>query len=94
MLHFRSKVVSDPGRISVKDHAGGWTLLIKKVQTNGGRTTMFLLHPVQTRFIQLSSSVVCDEVKPPIWLNPQEFSVLVKALQKLEGKSEEGQEGS
>jgi len=88
VLHFKSRVVADSRKISVKDR--DWTLQITKVQKNDGQI-MFLLQPVQPRYIQLSSTFLHDEIRPAIWLTPQEFSVLIKAIKKLEGnKLEEG----
>jgi hypothetical protein len=91
MLHFKSRVVADSRKISVKDR--DWTLQITKVQTHDGRT-MFLLQPVQERFIQLSSAFLYDEIRPAIWLTPREFSVLARALRKLGEKELEEDSGN
>lgn len=90
VLNFRAKVVAGSRQVSIKDR--DWTLQIKRVTTRDGRQ-MFLVQPVQARFIQMSSTFLYDEVKPAIWLTPHEFSVLIKALQKLEG-NEPGECGS
>src|SRR4030042_4874125 len=91
MLSFRRKVVTDSRQVSVKDR--DWTLQVKKVQRRDDGQTMYLIAPVQDRFVQLSSAVLYEEIRKPMWLNQKEICAFIAALQKLAGKGEEENSG-
>jgi len=85
--NLKEKVKVYPEKNAVSIRGSTWTLWIRCVKTNDGKT-LFLFKPLELKYSEKTKNFYYEKLRDPIWLEKKDINEILSVLTQLTQKDD------